>query len=185
MIRTIIVAYDKDRVIGVDGSIPWHVPEDFKHFKKTTLGHPIIMGRKTYESIGKPLSNRWNIVLTRKLFFKKNNPTTENMTVVLSLQKAIKLLKAEPNLGIGDKFFFYDRDKQDEVFIIGGSQVYKDALDNNLVDKIIATEFPWSWKEQNNKEYKTEVYFPKLSEDWKETKRTKHPKFDIVEYIKK
>lgn len=63
---TIIVAMGKNRAIGKDNQLLWHLPNDLKHFKELTLGHPIIMGRKTYESIGKPLPNRTNIVVSRK-----------------------------------------------------------------------------------------------------------------------
>ena len=63
-------AQDKNGVIGKDNQLPWHLPEDLKHFKRTTMGHPIVMGRKTYESIGKPLPGRENIVLTRDRQFR-------------------------------------------------------------------------------------------------------------------
>ena len=103
----IIAAVAENGVIGVDGDLPWRLPEDLKHFKRTTSGHPIIMGRKTYESIGRPLPRRHNIVLTR-------NPDYEapGCTVVQSLEAALEVAWAE----------------DDEVWVIGGAGLYAAAL---------------------------------------------------------
>jgi dihydrofolate reductase len=99
---TAIVAMTSDRVIGRDGGLPWHLPEDLAFFKKTTLGHPIVMGRKTYESIGRPLPKRRNIVLTRD-----KNWAAEGVEVI-HLPGDLEHL---PKLN-------------GQVFIIGGSEVY-------------------------------------------------------------
>jgi len=96
-----IVAMAENRVIGNAGTIPWHLPEDFKFFKATTMGHAILMGRKTYESIGKPLPGRENIVLSRTL------PETSGVTVIRSLNEL-----NEPTDG---------RD----LFVIGGEEIYR------------------------------------------------------------
>lgn len=104
MMLSIIVAMTKERVIGYQNKIPWHLSEDLKHFKKITMGHPIIMGRKTFESIGHPLPGRENIVITRNKNYK-----AKGVTVVHSLQEAIK-------------------DKNEECFIIGGAKIYELAL---------------------------------------------------------
>ena len=103
----IIAAVAQNGVIGVDGDLPWRLPEDLKHFKRTTSGHPIIMGRKTYESIGRPLPKRHNIVITR-------NPDFEapGCTVVHSLDAALEVAWAE----------------DDEVWVIGGAGLYAAAL---------------------------------------------------------
>ncbi|RVU83878.1 type 3 dihydrofolate reductase [Leucothrix sargassi] len=106
MIISMIAAIAQDRVIGLDGSIPWYLPNDFAHFKKTTMGCPVIMGRKTYDSIGKPLPGRRNIVLTRS-----QGLVIEGCDVVSNLEEAIALV-----------------DTAAEVFIIGGQQLYSDGL---------------------------------------------------------
>lgn len=100
--------------IGKDGKIPWHCKDDLKWFKETTMGHPVIMGRKTYESIGKPLVGRHNIIVSKTIEINDENCTTVN-----SLEDAIELAK---NRNEGD------------VFIIGGESIYKEAIEKDLVD---------------------------------------------------
>lgn len=100
---TAVVAMDEARGIGKDNQLLWHLPADLKHFKQLTLGKPIIMGRKTFASIGKPLPNRLNIVLTRDVTFNPNG-----VTVVHDTKTIFKLLASEP-----------------EVMIIGGSEIYR------------------------------------------------------------
>ncbi|MFT4177187.1 MAG: dihydrofolate reductase [Luteolibacter sp.] len=110
---TAIVAMTTERVIGRDGTLPWHLPEDLAFFKRTTSGHPIVMGRKTYESIGKPLPKRRNIVLTR-------DPDWSAPGVkVIHSPEALKTLP----------------DLTDEVFIIGGSEIYSAFLP--LLDSLL------------------------------------------------
>ena len=111
-----IVAMAENRVIGNAGTIPWHLPEDFKFFKATTMGHAILMGRKTYESIGKPLPGRENIVLSRTM------PETPGVTVIRSLDD----LK-EPTDG---------RD----LFVIGGEEIYRLLLPR--VQELYVTKVP-------------------------------------------
>lgn len=113
---TAIVAMTPERIIGKDGTLPWHLPEDLAFFKRTTSGHPIVMGRTTYESIGRPLPKRRNIVLTR-------NPewTAEGVDVILSPEELSEL------------------DLESETFIIGGSQIYEiflPQLDEILVSHV-------------------------------------------------
>jgi dihydrofolate reductase len=112
---TLVVAYDAQRGIGIRNTLPWRLPEDLAHFKRVTSGHPIIMGRKTFDSIGRPLPNRRNIVITR-------NPAWHHIGVeaVGSLAEAIAL--------IGDE----------RGFIIGGAQVFAESMD--IADQVIATE---------------------------------------------
>lgn len=113
---TIIVAIGKNREIGADNQLLWHLPKDLKHFKELTSGHPIIMGRKTYESIGKPLPNRTNIVISRK-----NDWFEEGILIVGSIKEALKFAK-----------------KIDEnVFIIGGGTIYEQTID--LADQLEVT----------------------------------------------
>lgn len=106
MILSLIVATSENNVIGNKGKIPWKLPTDLKHFRTTTEGHPIIMGRKTYESIGHPLPRRRNIVITRQKDFQ-----AEGCDVVTSLEDALKLCEGE-----------------EEVFVIGGGEIYRQSL---------------------------------------------------------
>jgi dihydrofolate reductase len=112
---TIIVAVDAQNGIGINNQLPWHLPEDLAHFKRTTSGHPIIMGRKTFDSIGRPLPNRRNIVVTRNAEWRR-----EGVEAVTSLEAAAAL--------VGDA----------EAFIIGGAQIFIEALPQ--VSKLIVTE---------------------------------------------
>jgi len=111
-----IVAMAENRVIGQGGTIPWHLPEDFKFFKATTIGHAILMGRKTYESIGKPLPGRENIVLSRTM------PETYGVTVIRSLDDLI-----EPTDG-------------KDLFVIGGEEIYRLLLPR--VQELYVTKVP-------------------------------------------
>jgi dihydrofolate reductase len=111
---TLVVAMDAQRGIGVDNQLPWHLPEDLAHFKRVTLGHPIIMGRKTFDSIGRPLPKRRNIVVTRNAAWSH-----EGVEVAASLQEAIALAGEEP------------------ASIIGGAQIFGQAM--ILADRMIVT----------------------------------------------
>lgn len=112
----IVVAYAQNRCIGRDNSLPWHIPADLAHFKQSTLGHPIIMGRKTWESIGRPLPGRKNLVISRNPDF-----STPGATLCQSLDEALQQCADAP-----------------VVCIIGGAQIYEQALPR--VDEIYATE---------------------------------------------
>lgn len=113
---TIVVAMGLKNEIGADNQLLWHLPQDLKHFKEITTGHPIIMGRKTYESIGRPLPNRTNIVVSRKKDWFE-----EGVLIVGSLKEALKFAK-----------------KIDEnVFVIGGGNIYEQTID--LADKLEVT----------------------------------------------
>jgi dihydrofolate reductase len=112
---TLIVAMDAQRGIGVNNTLPWHLPEDLAHFKRLTSGHPIIMGRKTFDSIGRALPNRRNIVVTRNAQWRH-----EGTEAVASLEEAIAL--------VGDT----------DAFIIGGAQIFAEAI--ALAEHIVITE---------------------------------------------
>ena len=147
MIISLIAAMDKNRVIGKGGKLPWNLPADMKYFKDKTLGKPVIMGRKTYESVGKPLPNRTNIIVTHDQDYK-----TEGCIVVHSVDEA---LKAAENA--------------EEVMVIGGSQIYKEFLPkaNKLYLTIIDAEiegdtyFPEykieEWKETSYEEHERDA----------------------------
>jgi dihydrofolate reductase len=111
---SIVVAIAKNNAIGKDNQLLWHLPKDLKHFKEITSGHTIIMGRKTYESVGKPLPNRRNIIITRQ------NIAINGCEVVNSIDEALKLCTGE-----------------EEVFIVGGAEIYKQAM--ALTDRIYLT----------------------------------------------
>lgn len=113
---TIVVAMGEKNEIGFENQLLWHLPKDLKHFKEITSGHPVIMGRKTYESIGKPLPNRTNIVISRKTDWFE-----EGILIVGSIKEAVKFAK-----------------KIDEdIFIIGGGKIYEQTME--IVDKLEVT----------------------------------------------
>jgi dihydrofolate reductase len=111
MILSLIVARASNGVIGADGGLPWHISADLKHFKALTVGKPIIMGRRTYTSIGKPLPGRHNIVLTRNPDWR-----AAGVTVVPNLAEAIAAAGLDP------------RARADEIMVIGGVAVFEEAL---------------------------------------------------------
>jgi len=139
---TIVVATDANRGIGIDNKLPWRLPEDMAHFKRTTMGHPVIMGRKTFDSIGKPLPNRRNIVITRNPGWKH-----EGVEAVTSISTAIELVGDTP------------------ACIIGGAQIYAETLPfaNRLIiteidktfdcDAFFPTIDPKQWKEVAREKY--------------------------------
>ena len=146
MIISLIVAVSENGVIGKDNDLPWSLPSDMKFFKQTTLGHHVIMGRKNYESIPhkfSPLPNRTNIVITRQKEY--NAP---GCVVVNSLNESLRFAK---------------ENGEGEAFIIGGGQIYKMALENDLVDKIYLTKVRF--------ECEGDTYFPKLNNNWKIIKK--------------
>jgi dihydrofolate reductase len=114
MIVSQIAAMSENHVIGKDNQLLWHMPNDLKHFKNTTSGHTVIMGRKTFDSVGKPLPKRRNIIITRQ------HITIEGCEVVNSIEAALALCKDE-----------------DEVFIVGGAHIYQQSL--HLTDRIYLT----------------------------------------------
>ncbi|QPA32466.1 dihydrofolate reductase [Thermaerobacillus caldiproteolyticus] len=114
---SLIVAMDNSRVIGKDNKLPWHLPADLAYFKKVTMGHPIVMGRKTFESIGRPLPGRENIIVTRNRSFQP-----EGCTVIHSVE-GIKQIAAK---------------RSDEVFVIGGAELFAAILP--LADRLYITK---------------------------------------------
>lgn len=148
----IIVAVAENQIMGADGKMPWHLPADLKNFKEMTMGFPLIMGRKTHESIGKALPGRTNIVLTRN-----PNYGAEGVEIVSSLDAAIALAKQEA---------------VPECFIIGGSNVFREALDRKLVDIIYLTRI--------HKNLDGDVFFPKLDrEKWELVSARRFPIDDV------
>lgn len=113
---SLIAALAQNRVIGIENRLPWKLPEDLAHFKALTLGHPILMGRKTFESLGRPLPGRRNIVITRNADYER-----VGCEIATSISSAINSCPAE-----------------DEIFFIGGAELYKQVLP--LVDRLYLTE---------------------------------------------
>lgn len=160
---SIIVAVAKNNVIGKDNKLIWHLPEDLKRFKKLTTGHTIIMGRKTFESLGRVLPNRKHIVLTNNLEMEIED---KNVEVI----NDIKLLDDYIN-------------SKDENFIIGGATIY--SLLMPCANKIYITKI--------DKEFEGDVYFPEIdSKIWQEIEREKGIKneknpydYEYITYVRK
>lgn len=147
----LVVARAKNGVIGADGAMPWHLPGDLKRFKMITVGKPVIMGRKTFESIGRPLPGRHNIVLTRDPAWR-----AEGVSVVANLAEAIAAAGMEPRT-FG------------EIMVIGGGAVYAQALP--LADRIELTEIDLAPP--------GDTFFPALpSAQWAEAARLHQPAED-------
>jgi dihydrofolate reductase len=139
---TIIAAIAKNNALGKNNDLFWHLPADLKCFKITTSGHYILMGRKTFESIGKPLPNRTSVIITRN-----NDYFKDGCLIANSLEEALELAKEE-----------------EKVFVIGGEQIYKYALENNLVDVLDITLV--------HKEFDADAFFPEIDLDiWEQVER--------------
>ncbi|KGL58756.1 dihydrofolate reductase [Polaribacter sp. Hel1_85] len=139
---TIIAAIAKNNALGKDNDLIWHLPADLKRFKKITTGHHILMGRNTFESIGKPLPNRTSIIITRnKNYFK------DGCLIAHSIEEAIGLVEND-----------------DDIFIIGGAQVYKETIKKDLVNQLDITIV--------HHEFEADAFFPEIDLDiWEEKSR--------------
>lgn len=139
---TIIAAIANNNALGKDNDLIWHLPADLKRFKKVTTGHHILMGRNTFESIGKPLPNRTTVIITRNTDY-----IAEGCLVVNSIEKALEVAKEDA-----------------QVFIIGGAQIYEQAIKLDLVDQLDITEV--------QQEFEADVFFPEIDlHIWKEVAR--------------
>jgi dihydrofolate reductase len=127
-----IWAMDENRVIGKNNQLPWRLPEDLKFFKRVTMGHPVAMGRKTHESIGRTLPGRENIVITKNRDF-----ICEGCTVIYSIEE----------------FITYCREKNEEVFVIGGAEIFRELLP--IVDRLYVTMI--------YEKFDGDTYFPEFS----------------------
>ena len=133
-ISSIVAVAKKDRAIGFKNKLLWHIPEDMKHFREVTKGHTVIMGQVTYESIGRPLPNRLNVVLTLDDDFK-----ADGITIARSIKDGINIAK--------------ENDKE-EIFIIGGASIYKQTID--IIDRLYVTEVEG--------DYEADTFFPDYSQ---------------------
>lgn len=163
MIKIIMAAKAHNNVIGKDNDLIWHLPADLKFFKQTTLGHTLIMGRKTFESLGNPLPRRESWIISRN-----KNYAADGVTTFQSLDSAIE--HAE-KIGL------------DTVFILGGGEIYSQSM--NVADKLIITEV--------HEKFDGDTYFPEIDmNDWEETQREAHEadeknkyNFAFVQYERK
>ncbi|MBI2605852.1 MAG: dihydrofolate reductase [Deltaproteobacteria bacterium] len=143
-----VVAADRNGAIGTGGKLPWRMPADLRHFKIVTFGHPVIMGRKTYESIGKPLHDRTNIVITRNKAFR-----ADGCLMTGTFAEAVERAKSSPG--------------SDEVFVIGGAEIYALALPQaeRIYFTLIETKVPGA-----------DAFFPKLDPKvWRLAHDEPHP----------
>ena len=155
----IIVAVAENGVIGkANGDLPWQVNEDFQHFKNTTLGYPIVMGRKSFEALGKPLKGRENIVITHNKNLKYD---FDNVCIFYSLDSAIDYCKTL---------------NKEKIFITGGGEIYKQAI--SFADEMIISHMKF--------EAEGEVKFPEFDiDDWEVISKDEREKFIIVTYSRK
>ncbi len=143
MAVTIVAAVARNGVIGVDGGLPWHLPDELRLFKETTFGHVLVMGRRTYESIGRPLPGRRTVVVTRNADW---SPDADDVVVAHDLEEALDRARR-----VGD-----------EVFVVGGGEVYAAALP--LADRLELTFV--------DREPDGDTTFPEVDwDDWHETAR--------------
>ena len=157
MEKILIAAVSKNNVIANKGKIPWHSKEDLLHFKKTTSGFPVIMGRKTFETLNVPLSDRLNIVVTRNKSYRLN----PNVIICYSLKEAIDLCR---------------NDGFDKVFIIGGGEIFNQIIDDS--DQIILS--------QMDVKVEGDTFFPKFDLNlWEEKSIEKFTDFTVHYYIRR
>lgn len=158
---SIIVAIGNNNEIGKNNKLLWHIPEDLKKFKEITQGKTVVMGRNTFKSIGKILPNRNNIVLSKNL---QNINNKKNLEICDNFSKIIKKYK----------------NSVEEVFIIGGSQIYKKALELGIIEKLYISHIDFSDKE-------ADTYFPEINYNvWKKVEEKKYVgwKFCIYKKVK-
>lgn len=152
---SILVAMAKNRVIGQNNQLPWYLPADLKHFKFLTMGQTIVMGRKTYESIGRPLPGRENIIITRQSGYD-----VQGATVVNSLEDALLICEESSTIN-------------NESFIIGGEKLYRQTLD--ICQRMYITEI--------QSDFEGDVVFPEFDRNnWEEIQRDKHISDAQIEY---
>lgn len=155
----LIVAMGKDREIGKDNDLIWHLPKDMKFFKETTTQHIVLMGRKNWESIPekyRPLVNRENVVLTRNENYK-----TEGAAIFNSLEKAIET--------------YNSKSEKRTLFVIGGAEIYKLALENKLIDEMYITHI--------DEAFDADAFFPEIDySNWQSETILEHQKDEKNKY---
>ena len=167
MIISSLVAMNADNVIGVDNDLPWKLKDDLQHFKNYSMNKAIIMGRNTYDSIGRPLPNRFNIVVSNTM------TKTEGLSIAKNLAEALEMAT---NYSIAEH--------QDEIVLIGGARIFDEGM--KYVNKLVI-----SWVDAPN--IKGDVYFPSFDlAEWNQDKSEHFAKsdvnefsFEVVEYLKR
>lgn len=158
---SIIVAIGNNNEIGKNNKLLWHIPEDLKKFKEITYGKTVVMGRNTYESIGKPLPNRHNIVLSKDLKLFSNN-YNKKLEICDNFSEIVKKYE----------------NSDEEIFIIGGAQVYKKALESGIVEKLYISHIEFSDNE-------TDTYFPEIDcSMWKKVEENEYAGWKFCVYQK-
>ncbi|WP_078432872.1 dihydrofolate reductase [Metabacillus halosaccharovorans] len=158
---SLIVAMDKHRLIGRDNQLPWHLPQDLAYFKKVTMNHKIIMGRKTFESIGRPLPGRENIIVTRDSTYSQ-----EGCTILHSIDEILELSSRS----------------DEELFVIGGAEIFKEILP--VSDRLYITEIDDVFEGDTYFPDRKETEWKKISVE-KGTRDKKNPyDFEFVVYEK-
>ena len=143
---SLIVAMSSDRVIGRDGDLPWHLPADLRHFKKTTMGHHLIIGRATWDEVGKPLPGRTMVVVTRNRGF-----SADGVLIAHSVEEALALVRDD-----------------NEPFIGGGAEIYRQALVADVVERLYITRV--------HAHVDGDTFFPPIDLDqWLLADRVDHP----------
>ena len=157
---SLIVAMAKNRAIGLNNTLPWHLPEDLKYFKSVTMGKPIVMGRKTFDSIGRPLPGRLNVVITRNSEWQHPGVKTAS-----SLQQAMSIAEEQRAAEQGERGEGEGEGistEAEEVMVIGGEEIYRTAID--LADRLYITRVQAT--------VQGDAFFPEYNEaDWQEVSR--------------
>lgn len=180
---SLIAAVARNGVIGIDNRLPWHLPEDLAFFKQTTMGCPVLMGRTTYESINRPLPGRLNVVISRQADWQPAPKPDGSARSLIQYPTPLPeggdtAIALAPSLHAALDWL----DSFEHVFLIGGSQVYTQALDDGLVDELVLTEI--------NHDFDGDAHFPDWDrQQFRETHRISNPAtaerpwgFDFVQY---
>ena len=164
----VIVALDKNYLIGKNNQIPWNVPEDLALFKEKTTRNFIIMGRKTFESIGRPLPNRVNIVISNTM---ENDFDFQELTFEELLNKTVIFHSIEEGISFCKKF------SEKDIFIIGGAKIYQEVISKNIFDKLFISHIKG--------EFQGDTYFPKIDfKTYKNIFEKEYKDFIYREYTK-
>jgi dihydrofolate reductase len=168
----IVVACDPRYIIGSQGKLPWRLPEDLQLFRNRTMGHAVIMGRKTWDGLPeryKPLDGRANVVISKTKWFE---PTLSNDGPYYydRIDKAIEIIRRDWTNQL-------TKYKNKDIYIIGGAQIYQEALDKNLVDKIYMSRL--------DDPYEGDVRFPVLGPEWNKVHVEPHKKFNVFTWERK
>lgn len=181
---SIIVAIGNNNEIGKNNKLLWHIPEDLKKFKEITSGKTVIMGRNTFESIGKPLPNRHNIVLSKN---SKSLSGNDNIKTASCYKENIEEGQNSEKSKCNEKLEIFDdfseivekyKNSDEEVFIIGGAQVYKKALELGIVEKLYISHIDFSDNE-------ADAYFPEIDcSMWKKVEEEEYAGWKFCVYKK-